>query len=292
MNVHPLGSTGLQVSQLSFGAGAIGDPTLEEHHVSAMLNAVLDAGITLIDTAPSYGLSEERIGRHLAPRRNEFLLSTKVGYGIPGIPDWTHACVEAGVRRALTRLQTEVIDIVHLHSCPAETLRANGVIDALERAREEGLVRVIAYSGENDDLAYALMTGRFQTIQTSVNICDQRGLHTYIPAAADQGVGVIAKRSLANAPWRYSARPERSDEATYWERWNALDFDAGIAAEELALRFTVFAPHVATALVGTSKAAHIARACQAIERGPLPEDVQRELRRRFAEASTTWTGLI
>ncbi len=95
------GKQGFSVSALGLGAGPIGDPALDEAQVGALLNQALDLGITLIDTARSYGLSEERIGRHLAHRRHQFILSTKVGYGIRGHKDWTYACVSAGIDAAL-----------------------------------------------------------------------------------------------------------------------------------------------------------------------------------------------
>src|SRR5688572_13935144 len=91
------GTTGLDVSPLGFGAGHIGDPAMEESEFAALLGAALDAGIRLVDTARGYGLSEERIGRHLARRRDEFLLSTKVGYDVPGFENWTGPCITAGV---------------------------------------------------------------------------------------------------------------------------------------------------------------------------------------------------
>ena len=76
---RPFGDTGLTVPVLGFGAGGIGDPALSERDAETLLNSVLDLGVGLIDTARSYGLSEERIGRHLARRRGDFVLSTKVG---------------------------------------------------------------------------------------------------------------------------------------------------------------------------------------------------------------------
>ena len=82
------GKQGLSVSALGLGAGHIGDPELDEARVGVLLNSALDMGITLIDTARSYGLSEERIGRHIARRRPQFILSTKVGYGMSGHKDW------------------------------------------------------------------------------------------------------------------------------------------------------------------------------------------------------------
>ena len=74
MRQRELGGTDLVVSLLGLGAMHLGEPAVSEDHAGALLNAALDAGITLIDTARSYGLAEERIGRHLARRRQEFVL--------------------------------------------------------------------------------------------------------------------------------------------------------------------------------------------------------------------------
>ena len=173
---RPFGNSGLQVPALGFGAMQIGDPQLADSHAGRLLNHVLDAGLTLIDTARSYGMAEERIGRHLARRRDEFVLSTKVGYGVAGVPDWTYECILRGVDDARTRLQTDVIDIVHLHSCGQAVLEAGEVTHALAQCRAEGKIRVAAYSGDDAPLQYALASGQFDAIQASVNVCDQQAL--------------------------------------------------------------------------------------------------------------------
>ena len=113
------GKTGLMVSALGLGAAQIGDPNLEEANVAALLNSAVDAGITLIDTARSYGLSEERIGRHLASRRDDIVLSTKLGYGIAGYEDWTGPCITSGIEQALRMLRTDRIDICLLYTSPS-----------------------------------------------------------------------------------------------------------------------------------------------------------------------------
>jgi aryl-alcohol dehydrogenase-like predicted oxidoreductase len=94
------GTTDLFINPLGLGAAQIGDTTLDDAQVGRLLNTAVDAGINLFDTAPSYGISEERIGRHLATRRRELILSTKLGYGVSGIPDWTGPCITAGVEQA------------------------------------------------------------------------------------------------------------------------------------------------------------------------------------------------
>jgi len=95
--VRSFGRTDLSVSALGLGAGEIGATTLDEIEVEALLRTAIDCGITLIDTACSYGLSEDRIGRYLAPVRDAAVLSTKVGYGVDGVADWTGECVRRGL---------------------------------------------------------------------------------------------------------------------------------------------------------------------------------------------------
>ena len=152
MRTRAFGATGLSVTPLGFGAMHLNDGRISEAEAGRLLNEVLDAGVNLIDTARGYGLSEERIGRHLSHRRQDFLLSTKVGYGIPGVPDWTYDCIMAGVEAALVRMRCERLDIVHLHSCPLQVLEEGQVIMALEDCARAGKLRVIAYSGDNAEL--------------------------------------------------------------------------------------------------------------------------------------------
>src|SRR5688572_29006708 len=106
MRTRALGTTGLVVSELALGAGPLGDPALDDGAVERLIHGALELGITLIDTAPSYGVSEQRIGAALRGRRDRAIVSTKLGYGVPGIADWTGAVITAGIERALERLAT------------------------------------------------------------------------------------------------------------------------------------------------------------------------------------------
>ena len=288
------GKTGLTVPALGFGAGIAGDPSLSERNAEALLHSVLDLGIGLIDTARSYGLSEERIGRYLSRRRAEFVLSTKVGYGVPGHEDWTAGGVLPGVDLALTKLRTDVLDLVHLHSCPRSTLEGSGVVEALARAVESGKVRVAAYSGDNDALEWAINSGAFGSVQFSLNVVDQAAVDTALPAAREGGLGVIAKRALANAIWgRGPSAGEDPAISTYRERWNALAFDFGDApAEEVALRFAANLPGVHAVLVGSGSPEHLKENLAAIERGPLPDALQSAIRERFRERGRDWPGIV
>lgn len=292
MILNTLGHTGLKVSALGFGAMHINDERTTEAEAGALLNQVLDLGINLVDTARGYGLSEARIGRHLAHRRADFVLSTKVGYGVDGVPDWTYACIVQGVERALQLMKTDWLDIVHLHSCPLHVLQQGDVVRALNDCRAAGKLRVAAYSGDNAEIAFAIDSGAFGSLQTSISIFDQAHLAQRAALADHAGIGVIAKRPLAGAVWRHAQRPADYAEGQYWDRFRAM----GLAAQEdwadVALRFVAFHTGAASAIVGTARPANLRRNLDAIERGPLPPALAAALRDAFTSRHAEWPGLI
>jgi aryl-alcohol dehydrogenase-like predicted oxidoreductase len=290
---RPFGATGFKVSIIGLGAGHIGAPELDEAEVGALLHCALDRGVTLIDTAPSYGLSEERIGRHLAARRDEYVLSTKCGYGVPGTPDWTGACIRGGIDAALGRLRTDRIDILHLHSPPVGILERDDVLDALEAGVRAGKVRVAAYSGDAEALDYALATGRFAAVQTSINLFDQRVLDHGLARARDRRLGVIAKRPLGNAPWRFAERPVGHYAEVYWERMRRMGVDTrGLPWEELALRFAAYQSGVSSCIVGTARPPHLERALDVVTEGALDPAHVELLRAAFRAHDDGWTQQV
>lgn len=290
---RPLGGTGLTVSILGLGAGRIGGPETSDSDVDRLLGTASELGVNLVDTARSYGASEERLGHALEGRRDRFVLSTKLGYGVPGVPDWTGLSVEAGVDGALQRLRTEVIDLVHLHSCPCEVLERGEVVDALHRAVRAGKVRVAAYSGENDALDWAVRSGAFGAVQCSVSLVDQGVLTGSVPDAEARGLGVLAKRPLGNAPWRFDRRPEAEDVAEAWERFRALGLEAnGMPWDAVAARFSAFTPGVTSLLLGTASAEHLAAVARALADGPLPSPILSAIHAAHARIGRGWTGRI
>ncbi len=295
MQTRPFGTTGLAVTPLGLGAMHLNDDRVTEAEAGVLLNAVLDLGVNLVDTARGYGLSEERIGRHLASRRGEFILSTKVGYGIPGFEDWTGACILAGVDAALARMRCGHLDIVHLHSCPLPVLQRGDVIEALEACVRAGKVRVAAYAGDNAELDFAIGCERFASVQTSVSVCDQVNLQGRLPALTAGGMGVIAKRPLAGAVWTRASRPDTFAEGHYWDRWRALGLDrlpTSLSPGEVALRFAAHAPGVDACIVGTGNLEHFKRNLAIVEQGPLPGDLSQAIRAAFQAKGRDWPGLI
>ncbi|MBK7535785.1 MAG: aldo/keto reductase [Myxococcales bacterium] len=293
MQTRAFGDSGLQVSIVGLGAGSIGEATTPDAEVEQLLNTALDAGVTLVDTARSYGLSEERLGSLLQGRRQRVVLSTKIGYDMAGIPDWTGPCIEAGVDAALRRLRTDWLDIVHLHSCGLDVLQRGDVVAALGRAVEAGKVRVAAYSGEGEALRWAVTSGAFGAVQCSVSVVDQASLFGAVALAKERGLGVLAKRALGNAPWRFTERPAAPDVAEAWERFRALELDPGpLSHSALFTRFAAFAPGVDAVLVGTRQPAHLLAAIAEVAHGPLPEDVVLGLRAGFERVGANWGGRI
>lgn len=292
MELRELGRSGLKVSALGFGAMHINDGRTSEAEADRLLNSVLDLGINLIDTARGYGLSEERIGRHLAHRRADFLLSTKVGYGVEGVPDWTYDCIVQGVERALRLMHAEVLDIVHLHSCPLPVLQRGEVARALQDCKAAGKLRLAACSGDNAELDFAIASGDFDALQTSLSVCDQINLAERLPRAQALALGVIAKRPVAVAVWRHAQRPDDHAEGHYWDRWHAMGLAETLPEAELsalALRFAAHAPGVASAIIGTANPEHVRQNLAAVAAGPLPAELQAVIRGRF---QPEWAGLI
>lgn len=287
------GETGIELSRLGLGCGALGDARLGEGDAERLLLGALDLGVTFFDAARSYGLAEERLGRHLGARRAGVVLSTKGGYGAGRAEDWTALAVTRGIDEALARMRTDRIDVFHLHSCPLDVLRRDDLLEALERARAAGKIRVAAYAGDNDALSWAVGAPAFGAVQCSVSVFDQHALRDSLPRARARGLGVVAKRPLGNAPWRFADRPEGTDAALSWDRMRALAIDpAPLAWDALALRFAAFAPGVSCVALGTTSLDHLRAAARHVEDGPLADDVAMRLRARFDAVGADWPARI
>ncbi|MCA1567516.1 MAG: aldo/keto reductase [Acidobacteria bacterium] len=298
MEKRTLGKTDMRVSVLGFGGSEIGYGHAAVETVERLLGGALDAGLNVIDTAECYVTSEELIGRAVSHRRADYYLFTKCGHaaGID-LPDWDARLLEQSIERSLSRLRTDHLDLLQLHSCSDEVLRRGDVIEVLRRAREAGRTRYIGYSGDGRAALYAVECGAFDTLQTSVNIADQESLTLTLPPARERGLGVIAKRPIANAVWKNDARPGDPYVQAYWERLQKLDYEflRGDMAEAVAtaLRFTLSVPGVHTAIVGTEKPERWRRNAASLRAGALDEAGFAAIRARWAErAGADWAGEV
>ena len=145
MEMATLGNTSLKVSRLGLGLAEIGEEmTLDAlPQISQVLNTALDSGINFLDTAESYFDSEIMVGRAVAHRRDEYILATKCGHTTSGYSDqpWAAQTIENNIDRSLTRLKTDRVDLLQLHSCDVATLERGEAINALLKAKQEGKTR-------------------------------------------------------------------------------------------------------------------------------------------------------
>ena len=287
----------MKVSVLGFGGAEIGFEGSTEETVARLLEGALDAGLNVIDTGECYEGSEELIGRAVSGRRADYYLFTKCGHprGV-GSEDWSPQSLLESIERSLRRLRTDRLDLIQLHSCSESVLRKGDAIAALETARSKGYARYLGYSGDSQAARYALECGAFDTLQTSVNIADQEAIDLLLPLAREKGIGVIAKRPIANAAWKENHKPISSYHHVYWERLKKLryDFIHDLGTEHSiahALRFTLTVPGVATAIVGTAKVERWKENAKIVASGMLSEAEFTAIRERWEEiAPAGWIG--
>lgn len=304
---RPFGRTGSTVSPLGFGGAPIGMMSTEADSVGRVLGTLLDHGVNLIDTAHAYYGSEELIGAAIGSRRDEYVLVTKCGSkfeedDLP--PAWSPAYIRMTVDRSLTRLRTDVLDVLLLHTCDMETLRKGEALGAVRDAKEAGKARFIGFSGDNEAVAWAAAQPGIDVVQTSVSLCDQGNIDRVLPVCAEHGVGVMAKRPLANAAWKaLDDQYERYQKYAkpYHERFAAMKLDLAAIRRagddetldwpEIALRFTLSIPGVHVAIAGMTRPASAAANLAAAAKGPLPDAAVKLIRETYRKADEGWPGL-
>jgi aryl-alcohol dehydrogenase-like predicted oxidoreductase len=300
LETRPLGRTGTDVTVLGYGAmelrGRSSGPAIGDEEAGRLLNAVLDAGINLIDTSIDYGRSEELIGRYLAGRRDEYFLATKCGCPLeppatarPPFPhDYSSANVRAGLEQSLRRLGTDRVDLVQVHMSPSrDQLQADKTVETLQSLRDEGKVRFIGMSGILPNLPDHIAMSVFDVFQIPYSAV-QREHEDLITAAAAAGAGTLIRGGAARgAPaqdkdWRHGplGLPDGEGQRR-WESSGADDLLGDMTRMEFVLRFTLSHPGLSTTIVGTSSVEHLRSNLAIAQQGPLPADVYEEAKRRL-----------
>jgi len=287
----------MDVSVLGFGGAEIGYRGVPNDTVRQLINGALDAGLNVIDTAECYPGGEEKIGETVSGRRNEYFLFTKCGHegiSISAGDHWNPRLMAASIDRSLKRLRTDRVDLLQLHSCSEDHLRIGDVIEVVRRARDAGKTRFIGYSGDGCAALHAVESGAFDTLQISVSIADQEAIDLVLPAARARGMGVIAKRPIANAIWKATTKPDPYYQE-YWARFQKLSYDFlnGDMAQAVstALRFTLSVEGVHTAIVGTTQPGRWHQNAELLKAGPLNAREFEAIRARWnAVANPEWVG--
>jgi len=211
MKYRVLGKTGVKVSEVGFGAWAIGGnahgnsygPTNDEASLAAVRKAV-DLGCNFFDTADVYGHghSEELLGKALSGDRENMIIATKVGgdfyHGAPRMnfsPDY----LDFALKKSLERLKTSYVDLYQLHNPPLELMKSPDVFQALESLKENGRIRHYGVSiHDPQEGLVAMKTGDPSAIQVVFNVLRQEARNELFGAAASKNVAIIAREPLAN----------------------------------------------------------------------------------------------
>jgi aryl-alcohol dehydrogenase-like predicted oxidoreductase len=236
MNVRPFGTTDLRVSELGLGCARIGG--IFQGNAAGyldLLSAARDAGITFFDTADMYsqGESEKLVGQAFRKRRHAVIIASKAGYKLPGqrklaarvkpflrpliralkikrssLPssvrgapsqDFSSAYLRDAVEASLRRLRTDYIDLLQLHSPPADVVERGEWQQGLEDLKRAGKIRYYGISVDTVEAGQAaLQFPGVSSLQFVVNLINERWAEALLPIARQKGVGVIARECLAN----------------------------------------------------------------------------------------------
>ena len=264
-----LGSTGLEVAALGFGAIKL--PKVDEAEAARALNRALDLGINFVDTARGYGDSERKIGSALKHRRAEYILATKT-------PARDAAGLRADLETSLRELQTDHIDLYQFHSVSdAQTwervMAPGGALEEARKAQQQGLVRYIGITMHRalHEMEQAIRSREFPTIMVSYNPLDAEGVEPRIlPLAREHGMGVIVMKPLGGGSLSLPREAKAPDQR-----------DPIVAG---CLRFILSNPAVTVVIPGIESAAQVEENVATVqESARLSDEGRREL---FAALAT------
>jgi len=270
MEYRQLGETSLRLSMLGFGASPLGDVfrKTDPAEGAAAVHLAIDRGINFFDVSPYYGLTlaESRLGEALEGRRQQVVLATKCGrYGGDEF-DFSASRITAGVENSLARLRTDYIDLLQAHDVEFGNVEqiVNETIPAMRKLQEQGKARYIGITGYS--LKNLMEIASQAKVDSILSYCRYNLLITdldaaLVPFAKQHGIGVINASPLhmgiiteKGAPTWHPA-PQKIRDAG--QLVVALCKERGADASELALRFCLDYPEVASTLVGLSSRGHV-----------------------------------
>ncbi|PMR60669.1 aldo/keto reductase [Verrucosispora sp. ts21] len=292
---------GRQAGVVGLGAWQLGADwgTVSEDDAMAVLDAAVEAGVTFLDTADVYGdgRSEQLIGRFRAARPDAALtVATKMGRRVPQTPEaYTLDNFRAWTDRSRANLGVDTLDLVQLHCPPTVVFADDAVFDALDTLVEEKRIAAYGVSVETcDEALTAIARPGVASVQIILNALRHKPLERVLPAAADAGVGIIARVPLASGllSGRYDEHTTfaADDHRSYnrhgeafdvGETFSGVDFTTGLAAvrrlaplvgddrtmAQFALRWVLDQPGVTVVIPGARDAAQ-ARANVAVADQP------------------------
>jgi L-galactose dehydrogenase len=278
MTYRTLGKTGLRVSLLGFGAATLGNEygATEPGEGTRAVHCAIDNGINFFDVAPYYGrtLAESRLGEALKGRRHSIVLATKCGRFDTDCFDFSAARVTQSVEESLSRLQTDYVDILHIHDIEFAERRQiiEETIPALRKVQASGKAKWIGITGL--PLTILREVAEAAPVDCILSYCRYNIMNTdlqdlLIPFAVEKRIGVINAsplhmRLLTNAgpPDWHPASPQMRRAGRFVVE---LCQSRGVSVTDVALQFATRYEHVASTLTGISTEAEVYANIRAIE---------------------------
>ncbi|MFL6415220.1 MAG: aldo/keto reductase [Bryobacteraceae bacterium] len=320
MQYRPLGRTGWNVSEISFGAWAIGGSwgNVDDNESMAALHAAIDAGVNFIDTADVYGMgrSERLIARLRGERREEIIVATKAGRRLPSqmLEGYTAENLEAWVNDSLRNLKTEALDLLQLHCPPTGLFYHPEVFGYLDNLVQKGKIRHYGVSVERvEEALKAIEFPGVKTVQIIFNCFRQRPAEIFFPQAERKKIGILARVPLASGLLTGKLRKDSqfsSDDHRNFNRqgqvfdqgetFSGVDYDTaldaveqlktlvptGMSLTQFALKWILSFSAVSCAIPGGKTPEQVRDNCRASDLPSLPsaalEGVSRVYRERIA----------
>jgi aryl-alcohol dehydrogenase-like predicted oxidoreductase len=317
MHYRPLGRTGWKVSEISFGAWAIGGSwgNVSDAESLAALNQAVDSGVNFIDTADVYGdgRSERLIAELKKSRKEEIIVATKAGRRLPkqSVEGYSRENLSAWIHDSLRNLSTDCLDLLQLHCPPAELYQRAEIYGMLDDFVKAGKVRYYGVSVQHVEEALAAIEyPNVQTVQIIFNCFRLRPAAVFFPRAKEKRVGILARVPLASGLLTGKLRRDstfgdddhrqfnRHGEAfDVGETFSGVDYNSGLeAVEELravvpagvtlsqfALRWILMFEAVSCAIPGGKRLGQVSENCSASGLPALSEGAMAAVRRIYEE---------
>jgi aryl-alcohol dehydrogenase-like predicted oxidoreductase len=291
MKYRSLGQTGWRISEVSFGAWAIGGAwgSVDDRESLAALHAALDGGVNFFDTADVYGdgRSERLLAKLKKERKEKFYIATKAGRRLPAqtTEGYSRKNLVSFVNRSLKNLDTDTIDLLQLHCPPTEVYYRPEVFGILDDLVKAGKLRHYGVSVEKvEEALKAIEFPNVQSVQLIFNIFRQRPAELFLAEAQKRKVGLLARVPLASGllsgKMSSGSKFAKDDHRNFnrhgeafdrGETFSGVDFETGLSAVEqlkrlvpagaslaqLALRWILEFPAVTCAIPGAKRAAQV-----------------------------------
>jgi aryl-alcohol dehydrogenase-like predicted oxidoreductase len=315
MEYRRLGRTGWKVSEISFGAWAIGGAWghVSDEDALAALHKAVDCGVNFIDTADVYGdgRSERLIAQLRRNHREEIIVATKAGRRLPHqtVEGYSRQNLTAWIEDSLRNLSTDTLDLLQLHCPPTELYHRAEVFGILDDLVKAGKIRYYGVSVEKiDEALKAIEYPNVQTVQIIFNCFRQRPAELFFPQARRKQVGILARVPLASGlltgKFRRDSTFAADDHRQFnrhgeafdvGETFSGVDYDvaleaveemrpllpAGVSMSQFALRWILMFDAVTCAIPGGKRPEQVAENCGASDLPALTKEAMSGVKRIY-----------